>query len=146
MRLIRDPDVLATLGPALFSSVRCDQPSLSIGGEATSDRLASDLASYPQMRGLLEHFVRRLPRRLMRLRDALAQQDGEALRHMALKIKQSASTHGYIPLALVAHRLVRRIDDTTSMDRLKDTVDELVALASRASAGPITSPDLPPRA
>ncbi len=110
--------------------------------------IASDLAVYPQLRGFLDHFIGRLPHRLIALHQAMTEADLDALHDLADEIKRSAATHGYAELAAAAARLAREADAGPT-GQLNKSVDELITLASLTSPRPCDPDDgrdLPPRA
>lgn len=95
----------------------------------------SKLAGDPLLGELIAEFVAELPSRAMRMRRQLTDQDWTALKRTAHQLKGAAGSYGFDAIAPVAAQLEHQINHGVEPKVMARTVQELVALCQRASAG-----------
>lgn len=95
----------------------------------------SKLAGDPVLTQLIAEFVAELPTRAVRLRRQLADQDWTALMRTAHQLKGAAGSYGFDAITPVASKLELQINHGVEPKVVAETVQELVALCQRASAG-----------
>jgi HPt (histidine-containing phosphotransfer) domain-containing protein len=95
----------------------------------------SKLAADPILMDLIAEFVAELPTRAVRLRRHLGDQDWTALKRTAHQLKGAAGSYGFDAITPVASRLEHQINHGVDPRVIAETVQELVSLCQRASAG-----------
>ncbi len=83
---------------------------------------------------LIERFVGRLPKRIVALEEALAEQDVQTLGELARKLKGAAGGYGFPSISEAAGQLEETAKTQQGLDRLNDEVHGLVGLCRRARA------------
>ncbi len=98
--------------------------------------LTSRFSRDPDMVELVELFVGEMPGRIAMLTDALAEQDYELLAGFAHHMRGSGSGYGF-PAITSAGRKVEELAraDASRVEDIRASVDDLVDLCRRASAG-----------
>ncbi len=104
--------------------------------EPIVEPLRSVYAGDADMAELIELFVGEMPDRIAMLNDALADNDLEMLAGFAHQIKGAGGGYGF-PDITAASRRVEDLarDESSDVDAVRRSVDELVDLCRRASAG-----------
>ncbi len=112
-------------------------------GSPALPALTSEYATDPDMRDLVAEFVDAMPARALALQVALAEQRLRDLQRLAHQLKGAAGGYGFPTLGSAAGILESTLKspglksaDPAPLDRIRTQVDDLIALCSRAVAGP----------
>jgi HPt (histidine-containing phosphotransfer) domain-containing protein len=105
--------------------------------QATVDRgyVYSRLAGDPDLREIVDLFVEEMPGRVSSMLEQLLAADWEALRRSAHQLKGAAGSYGFDPISPSAGKVEAAIRDGEPEQRIRETVDELVDLCTRARCG-----------
>ncbi len=95
----------------------------------------STLANDSVLGDLIVEFVADLPARVARIRRHLADQDWPALVRTAHQLRGAAGSYGFHELTPIASKLEQQIHCGVDAKSAAETVQELVALCQRVSAG-----------
>ncbi|MCC7407660.1 MAG: Hpt domain-containing protein [Phycisphaeraceae bacterium] len=101
--------------------------------------LWSTLAGDRDMAELIEYFVSELPQRVAALADAAQQADLKALASHVHQIKGAAGGYGFEPITDLARKVEKLAREETDLTAVRQAVDELITLCSRARAGSPTA-------
>lgn len=96
--------------------------------------LVSELSKDPEMRELVEEFVRALPQKAADLRDKLQQGDLDTLTRLAHQLKGSAGGYGFPMITEAARHLEQCAKATSDLASLETQIRELTDLCKRATA------------
>lgn len=99
--------------------------------------IKSQYADDPEMRELVKEFVTALPERVLALRNAFEEQRLRDLQRLAHQLKGAAGGYGYPTVGSAAGVLetTLKTPEPIELDRVREQLDDLVGLCSRAMAG-----------
>ncbi|MBN1588925.1 MAG: Hpt domain-containing protein [Pirellulales bacterium] len=97
--------------------------------------LYSPLASDPDLSELVDLYVDEMPDRIAALQQMLDSCNWEELRRFAHQTKGAAGSYGFEPISPVAGRVEDSIRNGAPEDEIRQAVEELLAICSRARAG-----------
>jgi HPt (histidine-containing phosphotransfer) domain-containing protein len=100
--------------------------------ECVYSRLATD----PDLRDVVDLFVEEMPGRVVTLLEKLQAADWEGLRRTAHQLKGAAGSYGFDGISPCAGKVESAVRDGEPEERIRATVEELVALCSRTRCGP----------
>jgi HPt (histidine-containing phosphotransfer) domain-containing protein len=103
--------------------------------QVAQQAIYSKLAGDPVLGELIAQFVAELPSRAIRLRRQLADQDWTALMRTAHQLKGAAGSYGFDAITPVASKLELQINHGVEPKVVTETVQELISLCQRATAG-----------
>ncbi|MCE5302475.1 MAG: Hpt domain-containing protein [Planctomycetaceae bacterium] len=99
------------------------------------DCVYSRLAADPDLREIVDLFVEEMPGRVAALSECLKSADWERLRRTAHQLKGAAGSYGFDVISPAAGRVEASVRDGEPEERIRATVDELIALCSLARSG-----------
>lgn len=102
---------------------------------STSDPLYSTLGGDPDLGEIVELFVEEMPERVSNLLNLMESQDWDELRRAAHQLKGAAGSYGFGPISPAAAQVEDAIRSSDGEEQIRQTVEELVNLCSRAKAG-----------
>ena len=105
--------------------------SATINREYVYSRLAND----PDLREIVDLFVDEMPGRVANMLEQLRAADWEGLRRSAHQLRGAAGSYGFDPISPSAGKVEAAIRDGEPEQRIRETVDELVDLCTRARCG-----------
>ncbi len=106
------------------------------GKESSTLELYSVYAAHPDMTGIVEDFVAKLPVRLGAIQAALDEIDLGRLRALAHQLRGSAGSYGFLPITVAAARVEDALTSGERVARVASEVASLMALCSRVRPGP----------
>jgi histidine phosphotransfer protein HptB len=95
----------------------------------------STLGGDPDLGDLVTLFVEEMPNRVANILDLLNRGEWEELRRAAHQIKGAAGSYGFGDITPCAGKLEYAIRDQEPEENIRQAVDNLAALCSRACAG-----------
>lgn len=95
----------------------------------------SRLANDPDLREIVDLFVDEMPGRVANILEQLQAADWEGLRRSAHQLKGAAGSYGFDPISPSAGKVEAAIRDGEPETRIRETVDELIDLCTRARCG-----------
>ena len=99
------------------------------------EHVYSRLANDPDLREIVELFVEEMPGRVANILEQLQAADWEGLRRSAHQLKGAAGSYGFDPISPSAGKVEAAIRDGEPEARIRETVDELIDLCTRARCG-----------
>lgn len=100
-----------------------------------SDWIYSRLADDPDLGGMVDLFVQKMPDQIRTLQTQTAKRNWERLARTAQRLKGAAGYHGFDDLTPYAARLERTAQDPDQEQRILSAVDELLTLCHRVRPG-----------
>lgn len=95
----------------------------------------SSLAADPDLRELVEMFVREMPDRINTLETQMRSRDWQQLARTAHQLKGAAGSYGFEAITPYAARLESAARDARQEDRILAALDELLDLCRRMRSG-----------
>jgi HPt (histidine-containing phosphotransfer) domain-containing protein len=95
----------------------------------------SALAWDPNLRDLVELFVREMPQRIDQLKAAYDSGDNEAVLRLAHRLKGAAGSHGFHQITPFAGALETAVKNNEPNRHIRRALDELVELCERVQPG-----------
>ena len=102
---------------------------------AVSEPLFSSLGSDPDLGEIVELFVNEMPNRVATALEQLENSDWEGLRRTAHQLKGAAGSYGFDMISPSAAEVEAAVRNGEPEQRIRETVNELIALCSRATSG-----------
>lgn len=103
----------------------------SVDGELLYSTLGNDL----DLGEMVDLFVEEMPRRVAEFVDLFDRQDWAELRRAAHQLKGAAGSYGFKPISPCAARLEQDIDEGLPLDQIRQDVEEIRDLCTRARSG-----------
>ncbi len=100
-----------------------------------TEPLYSSLGDDPDLCEIVEMFVDEMPDRVTALQTQLEEADWESLRRTAHQLKGAAGSYGFDSISPCAAILENAVRDSQPEEQIRQAVDELTNLCSRATAG-----------
>ena len=95
----------------------------------------SSLGGDPDLQGLIEMFVKELPKRADAILDHLNRKDWESVQRTAHQLKGAAGSYGFLSISPCAGRIEAAVRNGEPEEAIRKTVEELVGLCSRVRYG-----------
>jgi response regulator RpfG family c-di-GMP phosphodiesterase len=93
---------------------------------AEAQRFRSDFADDPEMKDLVEEYIKRLPIEVAKLLSVLEEKDTEAVRRIAHQLKGSGGGYGFAKLTELAAVTDHSIKKGADLDQVKGEIDALI--------------------
>lgn len=106
--------------------------------QTASNLLYSTFGADPDLGELVEMFVDEMPGRIESLLNLYQSADRDGLKRFAHQLKGSAGSYGFEPITPLAARLEHSLKANEPEAAIKQAVDELLDLCSRARSGVAT--------
>jgi histidine phosphotransfer protein HptB len=100
-----------------------------------TDSLYSSLGDDPDLGEIVALFVAEMPERVATLLAHVEAGNWEALRRTAHQLRGAAGSYGFAPITSYAGRVEDAIHQTAPEQEIREAVDALADLCSRARAG-----------
>lgn len=97
--------------------------------------LYSSFGVDPDLGEIVELFVEEMPSRIQTLVEQYNSEDWEGLQRTAHQLKGAAGSYGFDGISPVAARLERFLDAAEPEQDIRDAVEQLIDMCSRARAG-----------
>jgi len=97
--------------------------------------LYSELSRDPGLADILELFVKEMSERVANLREGLEAGDWARLGRTAHQLKGAAGSYGFAPISVGAAGVEQAIRQSLPESRIREAVEELIALCRRARSG-----------
>ncbi len=102
--------------------------------QGTSEAIISDLSDDADMVELVEMFVEELPQRAASMKDAIEQQDLDALCRIAHQLKGAAGGYGFPTITDAARDLEQAVKANEALEKLTEEVKTISSMCDRARA------------
>lgn len=104
----------------------------------TNPPIRSEFASEPEMKELVDLFLSELPQRTQSITDAYKEQKWDTIKRISHQLKGASAGYGFPTIGSAAANVEKlliqgEIRDEESINRLTDSVKELLALCRRAA-------------
>jgi histidine phosphotransfer protein HptB len=102
---------------------------------ANKEYVYSRLAKDPDLREIVDMFVEEMPGRVASLMEQLNTGNWEGLRQTAHQLKGAAGSYGFDEISPCAGKVESAIRDGEPEQRIRETVEDLVAWCNRVRCG-----------
>jgi len=103
--------------------------------EWAMEPLYSTLGGDPDLGDLVTLFVEEMPDRVANILDLLDRREWEELRRAVHQIKGAAGSYGFGPISPCAGKIEYAIRDQEPEENIRQAVEDLATMCSRACAG-----------